>query len=208
MLTWLETVDESTFEQLPLLSVSGSGMVETSSSWFYGMRNAETYEEWVSLMFYIVCVTFGNISKEKLPNATGTSYGRSLLSGRCILAAKMMRVGDVKLSEIYLDVFLKRSSSILAMFWGTCFFWKAFDGSQKGETPETGQIQVLTLIQDFLEKQAQKLKDHPAKTKMRLSVVPLILKSPNYVPKPPPRNSFKLKQPVDDDLGFISDTEE
>ena len=175
VLTWTVSVDETNFAQLPLLKIDPEvGHVSKDCSLFYKMRNAKTFKEWVSLMFYIVCTVIGHVHHRKLPSASGSEMGRNTLAARCLMKSKLMRTQSVSLLDLFENTFLRRTKSVLSMFWGTEYIWKAFN-ARKVQSSRLSQVRIITLIQEVFSTTIEKISKRPDLLNFQLSVASLVV---------------------------------
>jgi len=69
LLTWASCINKAgSVEALRLLETDPkAGYVINQCSQYYGLRNAKTVQEWISLFFYIVLTELANVSPRVLP---------------------------------------------------------------------------------------------------------------------------------------------
>jgi hypothetical protein len=135
VLNWMRTIDESNFHQFPLVKVDDEGWVTANGSFVQGMRVAETFEEWLSQLYFIILSAIANASQNSLSASTAEH-----LTGRSKKAADHLRSGSVTLGFILKNVFCSRAG-VEGSFFGTSFFWHALE-FQKCRVVEFSQLRV------------------------------------------------------------------
>jgi hypothetical protein len=102
--------------------VDGQRYLSNPKSKFHGMRNAETFEEWVSRLHYIVLMLIRKIHHLALPQAKIPTS----LSGRCLHCANEIRKSSFGLKQqVYFKGFYGVSTP-LAIVLGTNCLWTSF----------------------------------------------------------------------------------
>lgn len=164
-------VNENNYRSIPLLEVdTGSSRVTDPQSLFFGFRNAETFSEWLSLRFFVVCSLLASVTSPVL--LTTRTDG---LVGRCRSTCKaLLSDRGIVLAKIIKATYMLCEGPEAAV-WGSNLVWKSF-GQRYGNKPDTSKLRICNLIRlvAALNQQHARSKRYASQGRLVLSVHSLL----------------------------------
>lgn len=149
LLTWASCINKAgSVEALRLLETDPkAGYVINQCSQYYGLRNAKTVQEWISLFFYIVLTELANVSPRVLPRKDDDRT----LTSKCLGASLAIRRGTNDLGEtvrvrdvimrVFRAVMLPSSVVLCSWMWST-----SQDARGKVKTPQYSFFRLELLL--------------------------------------------------------------